>query len=329
MSSLAGIVLPHPSESADHARLRREAWAAWRRILEGQRWRSTPAGPRPQDGGRITEGAIRAFALAMRAAGLYRHGYRNTIEVRRVELELTCPGLPRPFDGFRILHVTDPHFDLCDGLADAINEAVAGSPADICVLTGDYRAACSGPHRQAIDALERLLPCLDTPLGVWATLGNHDCLDMVEPIEGLGIRLLINETATLRRGEAELRLVGLDDVHTFHTPLADEALAFHAPADPRVFALALVHSPDMASRAARLGYGLYLCGHTHGGQICLPGGRPLMTHLDSHRAYARGGGWRIGAMHGYTSCGAGASSVPLRYWTQSEVTRVTLKCGTG
>ncbi len=316
--------LPSFDGGAEASQLRRQAWTVWRRLLESQHWRSTPRGPRPPESGALTDALISAFGLTMRSVGLYHRGQRNTLAVRRVELQLACPGLPPEFDGFRILHVSDPHFDLCEGLAEAIAEAAAGSPADVCVLTGDYRAAIRGPHDKAVRALERLVHAITAPAGIWATLGNHDGVAMVEPIERLGIGLLINEAASLYRGTAKLRLVGLDDVHRFHTPLADEALAEHAPRRGDGFGIALVHSPDMAVAAARLGYGLYLCGHTHGGQVCLPGGRPVVTHCDSPRRYSRGL-WRIGKMQGYTNCGAGASGVPLRYFSRSEIARLTLK----
>jgi hypothetical protein len=259
----------------------------------------------------------------MHGIGLYDRGLNNALDVQRVDIDLICPDLPDEFDGFRILHVSDPHFDLCPGVTEAIRAASADRRADLCVMTGDYRAACDGPFTHVIAALDRLLPDIQAPMGVLATLGNHDSVDMVEAMESLGIVVLANEAATIRRGEAELRLVGLDDVHKFYTPLAEEALTIHAPAGDRAFSVALVHSADMATRAARLGYGLYLCGHTHGGQICLPGGLPLMTHQDSPRRLAQGL-WRVGGMHGYTSSGAGASLIPLRYFSRAEVTRFTL-----
>ena len=315
---------PISQPGRDSACADRETWAIWRSILEAQSWRSTPHGPRPPESGALTEAMIGAFAVTMRALGLESRGRRNALEVRRVELELACPGLPAEFDGFRILHISDPHFDLCDGIAEAIGQAAADSPADICVLTGDYRAACHGPHHEAIAALGRLVPRISAPAGVWAVLGNHDSISMVQPMERLGIGLLINEAAYLYRGAARLRLVGLDDVHRFHTHLADDALAEYAPAESDGFGIALVHSPDMAVAASGLGYGLYLCGHTHGGQICLPGGRPIVTHCDSPRRLARGL-WRVGGMQGYTSSGAGASGVPLRYFSRSEITLLTLR----
>lgn len=301
---------------------RRRLWLTWRQHLERWRWRSTPWGPRRRDRDLILP--AKAFGGVMAALGLYGRGLRNTLKVAVREVALHCPDLPAAFDGYRLLHLTDLHLDLCPGLEEAITEAVAACPADACVMTGDYRAATHGPHHPALAALGRLLRAVQAPDGIFATLGNHDCAAMAAPMEDMGIAVLANDAVWLRRDGARLRLVGLDDVHTFYTPLATAALEDHAPSADGVFSLALVHSPDMAGAAAALGFGAYLCGHTHGGQICLPGGRPLVTHLDAHHDLVRGE-WRVGGMAGYTSCGAGASAVPLRYFTRSEVTRITLR----
>lgn len=86
---------------------------------------------------------------------------------------------------------------------------------------------------------------------------------------------------------------------------------------------AACRSPDMADTAARLGYSLYLCGHTHGGQIGLPGGRAVLT-LGLPRAHVAGL-WGVGGMIGYTSTGAGTSGVPVRYHIPGEVTLFTLR----
>ena len=88
--------------------------------------------------------------------------------------------------------------------------------------------------------------------------------------------------------------------------------------------IALVHSPEVAHLAAPAGYALYLCGHTHAGQICLPGGQPIITNSALRWRHARGL-WRRGDMLGYTSPGAGTSGLPVRYFTRGEVTVLTLR----
>ena len=78
--------------------------------------------------------------------------------------------------------------------------------------------------------------------------------------------------------------------------------------------------------AAEAGFRLYLAGHTHGGQICWPGGHPLITHLHRLRHYSRGL-WRHGEMLGYTNTGAGVSGLPVRFHSRGEVALVTLRRG--
>jgi hypothetical protein len=87
----------------------------------------------------------------------------------------------------------------------------------------------------------------------------------------------------------------------------------------------LVHTPDLAEHAARLGCSLYLCGHTHGGQICLPGGWPIVQHLHKETRLGRGL-WRRRQMIGYTSMGAGvAGSLPIRLFAPAEITVFRLR----
>jgi len=90
------------------------------------------------------------------------------------------------------------------------------------------------------------------------------------------------------------------------------------------FAIALVHSPEAFDIAADLGVDLYLCGHTHAGQVCLPGGRPVITHLSRGRRFYRGT-WRHRGMVGIANAGAGTSGVPVRFHTRGEILVLTLR----
>ena len=84
-----------------------------------------------------------------------------------------------------------------------------------------------------------------------------------------------------------------------------------------------MHSAEVADHAADAGFALYLAGHTHGGQICLPGGRVLISHMVRLREYASGR-WRCRNMQGYTSTGVGVSSLPVRFNTRGEIAVITL-----
>ena len=158
--------------------------------------------------------------------------------------------LPRAFDGYRILQISDPHFDACDGLAEAIVRTVAGAEVDLCVLTGDFRNAECGPFTQTaiLEPLAAIRQSVRAGDGFWVTLGNHDVADMVAPFRRIGLPVLINRTHHVRRGAHALALTGIDDVHRYYTPAASAALAAH---DPQEFGIVLAHSPEMAGRGRR------------------------------------------------------------------------------
>jgi uncharacterized protein len=309
---------PSPTDAGEE-----DDYAAWleaRRAMERRDLRSTPDGPRrdlPLD---LVKAGLR---LALRLCGLWQRGLANGLDLCYRTVELSLARLPREFDGYRILHITDPHFDAVPGLGEAIVRTVAGAEVDLCVLTGDFRSAERGPFTEIeilepLAAIRRSVHAVD---GFLATLGNHDAADMVAPLRDLGMPVLINCTHRVRRGGQAIALTGIDDVHRYYTSAADAALAAH---DPQAFGIALAHSPEMAGEAAAAGYSLYLCGHCHGGQLCLPGGRPVITHLSRHPdLYA--GLWRYGEMWGYTSTGAGVADPPIRFNCQGEVTEFRLR----
>jgi len=184
------------------------------------------------------------------------------------------------------------------------------------MVHGDYRAPIAASTRPLVDLLNEVR-VNDRRLAV---LGNHDPADMAEALEELGFEVLINRSITLTRETQHITVTGLDDVHRFFTPDALRALAEALEG----FRIALVHSAEVADHAAAAKYALYLSGHTHGGQICLPGGRPIVTHLRRCH-HASVGIWREGSMIGYTSCGLGVGDVPLRFNCRGEVSIITLR----
>ena len=295
-------------------------WLEARRAMERRRLRSTPDGPRRDLPLGLAKAGLR---LALRLCGLWQRGLANGLDIGYRTVELGLPRLPAEFEGYRILQITDPHFDAAHGLGEAIVRTVAGAEVDLCVLTGDFRAAERGPFTQTtiLEPLAAIVRSVRARDGFLATLGNHDACDMVAPLRQLGLRVLVNRTHHVRRGGQAIALTGIDDVHCYYTPAANAALAAR---DPEAFGIVLAHSPELAGEAAAAGYGLYLCGHCHGGQLCLPGGRPLITHLSRHRdLYA--GRWRHNGMWGYTSAGAGLADPPIRFNCPGEVTEFRLR----
>jgi hypothetical protein len=186
-------------------------------------------------------------------------------------------------------------------------------------LTGDYRFAVEGACAPAIDALARLAGALPRP--VYAVLGNHDGIALVSAMERAGFRVLMNEHAMLQRGDAQLFLAGIDDAHYFRTHDIDRALQ---GLPPRACVILLSHTPEPYRAAAGHDVDLMLCGHTHAGQICLPGGTPVITDCPAPRRFARGL-WHFGAMAGYTSAGCGCSIIDARFNCPPEVTLHVLR----
>jgi uncharacterized protein len=306
----------------DAARGTTDDWATRRRaIVTGRSWIS-PNGPRPRWRHGLLALLLDLFGLALRLTPLHARGLGNALDLRLTELELAPAGLPRPFDGYRILHLSDTHLDILPALADAAAPLVDGLEVDLLVLTGDVHGHAHHPLSLSVEPLARLLSGVRVRDRRLAVLGNHDPVEMVEALAALGFETLVNRSVTLSRGGEVVRVTGLDDVHSFYTPAARRAL--DEPQDG--FRMALVHSAEMADHAAAAGVGLYLCGHTHGGQICLPGGRVVLSQLVRCR-HGASGIWRQGAMVGYTSSGLGVSPPTVRFNSRGGAALITLRCG--
>jgi hypothetical protein len=300
----------------------REIWAERRAALEQGGRSSNPDGYHGGWQSRLLHAACLGFAGAMRATGIYARGRRNALSPALVERDFTFFDLPPAFDGYRILHITDPHLDCLPELAGIARNLISGVAVDLVAITGDIHGSRHAPVVRSTMPLADLLAGPKVRDRVVAVLGNHDPACMADALEHVGITPLINESLTIERDGERLVVTGLDDVHRFYTPAAKQALN-DAPAG---FRIALVHSAEIADHAAAAGFGLYLCGHTHGGQICLPNGRALLTRLRRCHFGAQGE-WRAGAMIGYTSNGLGVGEVPLRFNCRGEIAVITLRRG--
>jgi uncharacterized protein len=295
-------------------------WAAQRHRLQSSRYWISPAGRRSRWRKRLFSGLLGIFGASLRLTPLYGRGRRNALDLKLVELTFAFKELPRQFDGYRILHVSDTHLDVFPALADAARRLLDGLEIDLLALTGDIHGDYDASIARSAGLLAQALDGVRVRGLRIAVLGNHDPVDMADALGQAGFEVLVNRSLVLRREGESLRITGLDDVNSFYSEAARTALADHAGE----FRIALVHSPEVADYADEAGYALYLCGHTHGGQICLPGGRPLITQLKRCRHAARGV-WRQGRMAGYTSCGLGVSGPPVRFNSRGEAALITLR----
>lgn len=264
------------------------------------------------------QGLIR---VALTLTGMRGRGRRNVLDIRLRDNEIRLARLPPAFDGYRLLHLSDLHIDMSEAHRERLIESVRGVPHDLCVLTGDFRFRAFGPYAPTLDALARLRPHLGE--AVYAVLGNHDTIRMVPGMEALGIGVLMNESVRIERQGGALVLAGIDDAHYFQTHNFHKAAADLAPDD---CAILLSHTPEPYRQAAHADFSLMLSGHTHGGQICLPGGIPILTDSSAPRATARGS-WRHHGMAGYTSVGCGSSVVDVRFNCPPEITLHRLRRG--
>jgi predicted MPP superfamily phosphohydrolase len=260
--------------------------------------------------------------VVLRLTGLRQRGEQNALTPVIREIPLTYDNLPESFCGFKLLHLTDLHADGAMGLADAVSERLRGLEVDLCVMTGDYRFEVCGPCDGIYPPMERILRSVKARLGVVGVLGNHDVFEEVQAHEQLGVRMLINEALELRRGRESAWIIGVDDPHYYGCDDLPTALR-DVPSE--AFKILLVHTPEIIKEAEAYGIDLYLCGHTHGGQVCLPLIGPIITHANCSRAHARGV-WQYKKLQGYTNPGVGTSGVPVRFFCPPEIGLVELRC---
>ncbi len=261
-----------------------------------------------------------AFVRSMLAAvGLWSAAHREFLDVRIVRNTLRLPRLPKGFDGFRIIQLSDLHINIDPDLAGVVLERLQDIAWDAAVLTGDFHNNIGMPHDLSTPDIRRVVTALGRP--VFAILGNHDVIRRVGDLEAMGVTVLLNEHAAISRGSDTLWVCGVDDPRYFRT---HDLVAARAGVPPGAPAILLAHSPQVWREAAALDYDSLLAGHTHGGQLCLPGGFPLYRNAPVPRRLLAGA-WTEGRMQGYTSRGTGACGVAARLCCPPEITLHTLQ----
>ena len=258
-----------------------------------------------------------------------RHVEPTWLEVNR--LSIPVHDLPAAFDGFRVVQLSDLHCGpkvTDDYLAEAVDRALAERP-DLIVLTGDFI------HKgyRYVEQVAATLSELSAPFGVYAVLGNHDYSvrnalgfrryrhlhrAVADALTAHGIRVLHNETVHLERSGAGVHLVGVNDLWSRVCDL-DRAFAGLCPSVPHIV---LAHNPRTVERLAGRRCDLMLSGHTHGGQIHLPGvGRPTLGR--KARRFAAGM-YRYQNTYLYVNKGVGFG-FRLRFGVRPEVAVLTLQ----
>lgn len=256
-------------------------------------------------------------------------------EVGRHELEVTqrsfpIPNLPPAFDGFRIVQISDLHLEEYteDFFLRHVIGRVNALHADLVLVTGDFISRGPLGFDVALAAAGRcaaLLGTLTCPQR-FGVLGNHDAI--VSPrvvrahMENNGLPILVNENVRIERDNQAIVLAGIDDF-SHGRPNLSEAI----PENPDAPVILMAHEPDFANRVATHERGkhvdLILSGHTHGGQIRIPGFRPLALP-PLGKLYPEGH-YIVGNSHLYVNRGIGTVGLPFRLNCPAEITVATLR----
>lgn len=257
----------------------------------------------------------------------------------------SIPELDPAFNQYRIGYLSDIHLGVFiteDWMEYAVSLLV-NAAVDIIIIGGDHinvpaqqtksnndkRVQLSTKERQlAAQILKRFVHILDptsVPDGILAVPGNHDNWNAAPLVktyfETAGIRYLVNETELITRGNAELEFTGVDDFWTGIPQLPAARRKQKSPAS-----ILISHNPDYLSlvlQQTEHPISLGLAGHTHGGQICLPGQTPIITGIQDSRLVA--GVCTALRAPVLTSTGVGVVEIPCRIHCPPEVHIITLQ----
>lgn len=262
---------------------------------------------------------IASLALSSLGAAAYSRVVEpKSLRVRKVSIPF--PHLPPPLDGLRIVQLSDFHCEPFTPLSflSRAAETASNLNADIIALTGDFIDS----RPTAIEDLAPVLAQIKSRFGTFAINGNHDVRKAGTLVEKHlaknGIHFLKNRSQTLTINDHPLHVAGADSL--FGSLDINQTLK-NVPSEG--FTLLLAHEPDTADLAAASGkVALQLSGHSHGGQIRIPGLPPPYLPIGG-RKYPRGL-YRLGKTALFTSIGLGTTQFPLRFGCPPEIVEITL-----
>lgn len=268
---------------------------------------------------------VKQTAVIGSIAGLASLVYANQVEPNTLVVEtvnLPIPDLHPALEGFKIVQMSDFHFYPFTQLPlieKAVSLANSLQP-DLIALTGDFVL----DNLQSVHELAPVLTKLQARHGVFCSMGNHDVkiTDTIVPsaLRNVGLPVLRNQGVLLNVGAAQLYVAGVDDC-IYGRPNLQAAMSNWQPESTTVL---LAHEPDFAKAFARdPRIALQLSGHTHGGQVTLPGFGPLILPRYGKKYHT--GLYRVGQMWLYTTRGIGMGSIPIRFNCPPEVTEIVLR----
>lgn len=255
-------------------------------------------------------------------ATLRKLGAHNDLyDLEVTKHEVFVDDLPPSFDGYRIAFLTDTHvagFVRRDFYREIVAQTMRFDP-DLILFGGDF------VHWERHIGLmaDVLIAQLHARDGMYAVLGNHDYWasadGVIAALTSRGVRMIINRSIALRRGDDQIALAGVDEIYR-GKPDVDAAFAL---VDPKLPCIGLTHHPDLIDELEDRRIDLLLCGHTHGGQIRFPFFGSVVVP-SKHEARYASGFHRVGRVLMYVSRGIGAIP-PLRILCKPEIATFTLR----
>ena len=246
------------------------------------------------------------------AVGIVCLLYGYFIEPYRIDVtETTIRTAKLKSASFRIVQISDLHCDRTPGNEERAVQIIQQLKPDIIVATGDFLNRAS-----ALPRLQAMLRRLDAPLGKFAVKGNFEIRrPRPDLFENTGFRVLDRDTVAVTKQEDAIAMSGLS------SGLADAYRdVLQEPVDGR-FHVFLFHTPDLIEDVRGLGVDLYLCGHTHGGQVALPLYGALITFSKFGKRYEAGRYEFDGTML-YVNRGLGLEPAPapqVRFLARPEI----------
>ncbi len=262
------------------------------------------------------------------------------MRIRRERIAI--PSLAKRLEGYTILHISDIHFNQRVQKNKLLWEELHGNEADLILITGDFIT-----HDRYIESLCQYLEGSKAQDGIYGILGNHDYYyrtlwqhfrhsflgrdyfpndwkKLVSYLNGLGITMLVNQHVSVTSSKgAEIYIEGTDDPVLGNPAIADTTPDYQS-SELRIL---LSHSPDIlySDEIRKKKFDLLLSGHTHGGQIRIPGIGALLTGTEhASRKEAYGMYKTMTGLNVNVSAGIGYSLLPIRINCPAEITKIEL-----
>lgn len=249
-------------------------------------------------------------------------GWLHLFPPRFVEwnrLELSMPRLPAGMAGLRIVHLTDIHLRRrWPAALSTLHARLRDDPPDLLLFTGDF-VDNKRNHRPAMPCVRRFVSGLTARFGCFAIHGNHDSYQVGAELADLPLTFLDGRRQLVQTPLGQVELIGAPGRR--RSELTVDFVQSLPPHPPGALRIVLSHFPDNLPRMSALEADLFLAGHTHGGQVCLPGGTPILRHDHLPRRLVTGA-HKVGPTWLVVGRGLGWTGLPVRAFCSPEAIEI-------